>query len=908
MVKAKDYEYCINSITNLCPGLENIPISKYKISRVREVDYYLDPNATIERERYPDFLALTMIQTKGLCSYGGQTVLISNIPEIRYGGTYQCYYAYQELQCDDEEKEKSSSKVQKQNLPTLCKKQCYEYFNSLVTFLNNNDYCPFEFQEEYVQPDDVFQQRLQYTDKMRDFCDNAEDSEDCFILDSERNNCGLFFSFQFIKEIKKEERNRALRSVEKMFINNNSTTTSINSLDSGSQQSFPLSLATSDSNITALNAMNGSCPNIPMILNDANNSNTALNSPVLNMYRMNRHNKNKSSSVVNFNIYAPPALKSQSMGRNFRRKNYGSSSNVSGNQDKNNKKKKVMTSSEAQQLYPRSSSNLDENNSVSSSGCLPYSTSNGSYSSVNLCKQSDSHNPILDKKSKRKTSLSQLPYTNGLGSPSNSKTSQIQDIDSMSYDISNMKPPSNVNSMDSPVTTDDSHSSNDRSNKENNHSNSEGILHDLKEQKNEISRTKYSKRSASLHASSVKDLRFDSVKIHQMQHHILKQQQQLLQQQQQQQPQRHQQQFQSPPPPLQPQRQQQFQSPPPPQQPQRQQQQQFQSPPPQMFYIPQQYNPQTSFSPPSIFNPQVLSSSQPLPYSLPPKIALPTMSNPPTMTPLPQQFSPPSSFVPSQTIIPTQQMAPALPIRNKSMQSRSSSVKVLHHKNSIPQMTRKYSLSALEASSTPLSKKSKEKMELRLKSLDYMDTESSTSITTYGSKMYINNRSSDSSNLTNISGLVNHSRMNNKDITSPELGHGNEEEESETNSYYTEISSDVRTEDSMTTMIPTVVDSVPPVVDTVAPTLVDTMINSPHLSEVKKEFKTQSVVETPPSILKKANLHSNSNKEREKNKNNTPTAATAIAITPQSILKPLKKRDRLSLTMVELNRMKKRKM
>ena len=614
-----------------------------------------------------------------------------------------------------------------------------------------------------------------------------------------------------------------MRSVEKMFINSNSTTTSINSMDSGSQQSFPISLATSDSNMTALNAMNGSCPNIPMIINDANNSNPALNSPVMNLYRMNRHNKNKSSSLVNFNIYAQPILKSQSMGRNFRRKNHASNSN--GNKDKHNKKKKVMTSSEAQQLYPRTTSNTNENNSVSSSNGLPYSAPNGSHSSVNLSannRHSDSHNPMLDKKANnRKTSLPQLPYTGGLSSPVHTKTPQDQDIDSISYDITNIKPPSKINSVSS-YNTSYSNNTNEDTSRENNTS-TENTCSELSEKKNEGNRNKFTKRSASLHAASVKDLRFDSVKIQQLQQHILKQQQQLLQKQRQQKL--------------------------------IQQQQQ------QLYYMPQPFTSQTPFSPQQVFNPHALP-----PQPIPQHMALPPMANSQTVTPLPQQFSP-QSFISTQTVIPTQQMAPALPIRNKSMQSRSSSVKIIQHKNSLPQMTRKYSLSALETNSSTVAKESNDKMELRQRSLDYYDNETS-SYTTLGSKINNYNRFSDSSNITNISEVASSSRM----IKSISSEVSNIDENDETSSYYTEISSDVRTEDSMTTMIPTVVESVPPsTVDTMAPTLMETMINSPQILETKTEVESQ-LIETPTSILKNGNQnHHLDFKVKDNNKNGTAT-------------------------------------
>lgn len=186
----KSREYCINSEISVCSGLQEIPISKDKISEIRSLDYFLNPEAEMKREQYPDQLALSMIQAKGLCNYGGEKYYIADIPEIRYALSYSCYYAYQELQCDDSEKDKTSSKVKKHKLPKICKKQCYQFYNSLVTFLNNNDLCPFEFQEDYVHPDDVYKARVKFTDKLREICDKAEDSDDCFLVNKEKSRCG----------------------------------------------------------------------------------------------------------------------------------------------------------------------------------------------------------------------------------------------------------------------------------------------------------------------------------------------------------------------------------------------------------------------------------------------------------------------------------------------------------------------------------------------------------------------------------------------------------------------------------------------------------------------------------------------------------------------------------------------
>ncbi|ORX49031.1 hypothetical protein BCR36DRAFT_354244 [Piromyces finnis] len=846
IVSAKsNYEYCINTVTNMCRGLEHIPISKYRISKVRAVDYYLDPEAKIERENYPDYLALTMIQTKGLCSFGDQSVFITNIPEIRYGRTYQCYYAYKELLCNDEETEKTSSKVKKSKLPTLCKKQCYEYYNSLVTFLNNNDTCPIEFLEEYAQPEDVYQARIQYTDKLREICEDAEDTEDCFILDSERNNCGfldkdmaaeyctknnneddeccnyfyhshkeiyirndptipltfgvstflmftiigLFFSGQFIKDIKREEKNRALRSVENMFMNSNSTTTSLSSADSGSQQSLQLSLATtSDSNVTVLN---GSCPNIPMIINDANNSNPALNSPVMNLYRLNnRHAKNNSSSLININMYAsPPAIKSQSMSRFFRKKKQAPS--AKSNQDKSHKKKKVISSSEAHQIYPRTVSNEVNGGSIGArtQKSLPYVVSKDNRSNTN---------PRVNNNRYSDTSNSdRIPYSNEVNSPVHSQTPQKQDIDSMSYDITTAKSLSNVN-----VSTESNITFTNDMNKENN-INQENALsknnESIEKHRKNLYSSKYTKRSASLHAESVKNLRFDSVKIQQMQQHILKQQHYLLQKQQQQQQQQH-------------------------------------------YYMPQSYTPKTSFSSlqqqqqqqQQLFNPQVYLPSPSHPYAIPPQIAFPSMTSPQTITPIPQQFNP-QSYIPPQSIIPTQHIAPSLPIRNKSLKSQhSSSIKILHRKSSAPQMSRKYSLSALEANSSYLANKSKEKVVLRQKSLDYLRNKSLSSSSTIlmspDGRTSVSQYPSDVSNLTNISEILNLPKMEDYFSSSPGNLYGDGDE---VNSYYMDNSSNVKVVDSPETMIPTVVDSMP---DTMTSTLVDTMMmNSSQVSDLKKE-------------------------------------------------------------------------
>ncbi len=173
-------------------GLESIPISKYRVDKLRPVDYFLDPAAKMEREDYPDMHALSMIQAKGLCSFGSDTVYFTNITEIRYARSYQCFFSYKELMCSEGEIKKSSSKVKTNQLPTICKRQCYEYYNSMVTFLNNQDLCPYEFIGNYARPDDVFKARIEYTDKMREICDKAEDTEDCFLVERDRNRCGKF--------------------------------------------------------------------------------------------------------------------------------------------------------------------------------------------------------------------------------------------------------------------------------------------------------------------------------------------------------------------------------------------------------------------------------------------------------------------------------------------------------------------------------------------------------------------------------------------------------------------------------------------------------------------------------------------------------------------------------------------
>jgi len=189
-VLVKSSDRCINADINVCLGLESIPISKYKVSKIRSLDYYLDPNAEMKRESYPDELAVTMLQAKGLCSYGGSTLYVPDIPDIRYALSYNCYYAYKELQCDDEEKEKTSSKIKKNKLPTICKRQCYEFYNSMVIFLNNNDLCPFVFSDEYVSPSDVYQARVNFTDRMREICDEADNFENCLLIEREKKSCG----------------------------------------------------------------------------------------------------------------------------------------------------------------------------------------------------------------------------------------------------------------------------------------------------------------------------------------------------------------------------------------------------------------------------------------------------------------------------------------------------------------------------------------------------------------------------------------------------------------------------------------------------------------------------------------------------------------------------------------------
>jgi len=189
LVKAGDE--CINANINICMGLDSIPINKYRIDKVRRTDYFLDPSAKIDREDYPDFHALSMLQAKGLCSYGSETLHFTNITDIRYARSYQCYFSYQELKCNDDETK--NTKAKKNKMPTICKRQCYEYYNSMVTFLNNNDLCPYEFLEDYAQPDDTFKARVEYTDKLREICDKAEDTDDCFLVERDRNKCGKFF-------------------------------------------------------------------------------------------------------------------------------------------------------------------------------------------------------------------------------------------------------------------------------------------------------------------------------------------------------------------------------------------------------------------------------------------------------------------------------------------------------------------------------------------------------------------------------------------------------------------------------------------------------------------------------------------------------------------------------------------
>jgi len=197
VVKASDK--CINANSYICMGLEAIPISKYRISKIREVDYALDPNAEIDRTKYPDYHALSMLQAKGLCSYGSNFLPFTNITDIRYARSYQCYFSYQELMCDKDEKEKTSSKVKKNKLPTICKRQCLEYYNSMVTFLNNQELCPYEFLENYAQPDNVYKARIEYTDKMREICEKAEDTDDCFLVERDRNRCGFINDEMAIK-------------------------------------------------------------------------------------------------------------------------------------------------------------------------------------------------------------------------------------------------------------------------------------------------------------------------------------------------------------------------------------------------------------------------------------------------------------------------------------------------------------------------------------------------------------------------------------------------------------------------------------------------------------------------------------------------------------------------------------
>jgi len=130
-------------------------------------------------------------------------------------------------------------------------------------------------------------------------------------------------------------------------------------------------------------------------------------------------------------------------------------------------------------------------------------------------------------------------------------------------------------------------------------------------EKSRSSRNPYTKRSASLHAStSIGEMSINSIKIQQMQQHILQQQQQVLQQQHQQQM-YHQQQ---------------------------QQQQQQQGYYISQHYPSQQFNNQQTFAPLHLYNPQ--HNSQISYSSLQPTIGLPPMAGSNTITPLSQQFSP----------------------------------------------------------------------------------------------------------------------------------------------------------------------------------------------------------------------------------------------------------------------------
>ena len=551
----------------------------------------------------------------------------------------------------------------------------------------------------------------------------------------------MFFSVQFIVDIKKEEKRISGRS-ENLFISSSSTVTSATgSMDALSQQSVPISVSTNDSNRTALNAFESPCSNLALIKNDAiahhnsaamnmyrfsNNSNSNRNSNNSNRNSnnssrnsnnsgrnndiINKHRKNKSSSIVYLNKYSSPILNTQSFGRNFRRKKRYSFSNNSANQDR---KKKVITSSEAQQLFPRTASNFDDEKSSHSSShlssqlpCTPNSAySNGNYRRQSDSSQSQTSTSMLNKKAiPRKCSIPQLPYSNY-----HPNSSQNQDIDSQSFDITNVKfGLAKMNSINSYRTTSESISSNGHSIDNNE------TISEPDEDKHYMNRYILTKRSASLHSSGVMNRSFSSMKIQQLQQHILKQQQQVLQQQQylkQQQQQQLQQQ----------QQQQQLQ--------QQQLQQQPIPPPHQNYYISQTFQgqqpqtfqgqqPQTfQGQQPQTFQgqqPQPFQGQQPQPYQgqqlfniafsplpsqLPSQLAVQQMNNPQTATPIPQQFNN-APFNSQQAIIspPLPQSSnsspPLLPYRNKSLQSCSSSVKNIYHKPSLSQIPRKYSLPA----------------------------------------------------------------------------------------------------------------------------------------------------------------------------------------------------------------------
>jgi len=213
----------------------------------------------------------------------------------------------------------------------------------------------------------------------------------------------------------------------------------------------------------------------------------------------------------------------------------------------------------------------------------------------------------------RKSSLQQLPYSNGPVYIQNSSANSSQDIDSLTYDVSTAINSSFTESIDSTLI-ENSYSTMIGLNPENSFA-GEQNFNEANEKKYSSNREQYSKRSISLHASkSVSDLNVNNVKIKKIQLQILQQQQQ-------------------------------------------QQQLYQQHVITQGYYHPptysQQYNSQQSYPPPQhLFTSH--HSSQAIPYQ--------------ATAPYPQQYS--SS---SQTIIHQPTPSPAVPYRQKSIQSRSSS-------------------------------------------------------------------------------------------------------------------------------------------------------------------------------------------------------------------------------------------